>query len=94
MYRSPICLNCAYWHWNGNGDHFMCINSESESHEIYTDYDSTCDCFELAEWIEYTKPSEWISNHDGTWNCSNCGLRVLIYAKGNYCPNCGVKMEE
>ena len=36
---------------------------------------------------------EWISNHDGSWNCSECGLRVFIYAKGNYCPNCGAKMK-
>lgn len=36
---------------------------------------------------------EWVSNHDGTWNCSECGLRVFVYAKGNYCPNCGAKME-
>ena len=35
---------------------------------------------------------EWISNHDGSWNCSECGLRVFIYAKGNYCPNCGARM--
>lgn len=35
---------------------------------------------------------EWISNHDGSWNCSECGLRVFIYAKGNYCPNCGCDM--
>ena len=35
---------------------------------------------------------EWVSNHDGSWNCSECGLRVLIYAKGNYCPNCGARM--
>ena len=38
------------------------------------------------------KQGEWISNHDGYWNCSECGLRVLIYAKGNYCPNCGARM--
>ena len=35
---------------------------------------------------------EWISNHDGSWNCSECGLRVFVYAKGNFCPNCGAKM--
>lgn len=35
----------------------------------------------------------WISNHDGSWNCSECGLRVLIYAKGNFCPNCGARMK-
>ena len=40
------------------------------------------------------RPSgEWISNHDGSWNCSECGLRVVIYAKRNYCPNFGAKME-
>ena len=37
---------------------------------------------------------EWVSNHDGSWNCSECGLRVFIYAKGNYCPNCGAKMNK
>ena len=36
--------------------------------------------------------AEWISNHDGSWNCSECGLRVFIYAKGNYFPNCGSRM--
>lgn len=36
---------------------------------------------------------EWVSNHDGTWNCSECGLRVFVYAKGNYCPNCGAEIE-
>ena len=38
------------------------------------------------------KTGEWISNRDGSWNCSECGLRVLVYAKGNYCPNCGARM--
>ena len=40
------------------------------------------------------KRGEWVSNHDGSWNCSECGLRVLIYAKGNFCPNCGADMRE
>lgn len=64
-----------------------------------------CDNFPVEFSIEFIKkhllslPSadrptgEWVSNHDGTWNCSECGLRVLVYAKGNYCPNCGAKME-
>lgn len=39
--------------------------------------------------FEKRKKGEWESNHDGTWNCSECGLRVLVYAKGNFCPNCG-----
>lgn len=39
------------------------------------------------------KQGKWVSNHDGSWNCSECGLRVFIYAKGNYCPNCGVRLK-
>ena len=35
---------------------------------------------------------KWISNHDGSWRCSECGLRVRIYAKGNYCQLCGARM--
>ncbi len=35
---------------------------------------------------------KWIPNHHGFWYCSECGLRVLVYAKGNYYPNCGAKM--
>ena len=44
--------------------------------------------------IEHRQNGRWVSNHDGSWNCSECGLRVLIYAKGNFCPNCGAKMKE
>lgn len=47
----------------------------------------------LSEKAREPKQGEWISNHDGYWICSECGLRVLIYAKGNYCPNCGAKMK-
>ncbi len=36
---------------------------------------------------------EWISLHNGKWKCSECGIEVLIYAKGNFCPNCGAKMK-
>ena len=42
--------------------------------------------------IEHSQNGRWVSNHDGYWICSECGLRVLIYAKGNYCPNCGADM--
>ena len=44
--------------------------------------------------IECRKNGRWISNHDGYWTCSECGVRVLVYAKGNYCPNCGTDMRE
>lgn len=46
------------------------------------------------ERIEHRQNGRWVSNHDGSWNCSECGLRVFIYAKGNFCPNCGAKMKE
>lgn len=46
-----------------------------------------------APTVQADRPTgEWVSNHDGSWNCSECGLRVFVYAKGNYCPNCGAKM--
>ena len=36
---------------------------------------------------------EWIPDTNGYWNCSECGLNVLVYAKGNFCPNCGADMK-
>lgn len=39
------------------------------------------------------KQGEWISLHNGKWKCSECGIEVLIYAKGNFCPNCGARMK-
>ena len=52
----------------------------------------------VEDWIDKLPSAdrpqgEWVSNHDGSWNCSECGLRVFIYAKGNYCPNCGARMK-
>ena len=37
-----------------------------------------------GEWIKLQ--GRWI------WKCSECGIEVLYYAKGNYCPNCGARM--
>ena len=54
----------------------------------------TLECMdELMAMIADRPQGEWVSNHDGSWNCSECGLRVFIYAKGNYCPNCGARMK-
>lgn len=65
------------------------IETDSKGHEgQYGDewlFIDTINSIPTAE----PKVGKWISNHDGSWNCSECGLRVLIYAKGNYCPNCG-----
>ena len=40
------------------------------------------------------KQGEWINLHNGKWKCSECGIEVLIYAKGNFCPNCGARMSK
>ena len=65
-------------------------------HSMTTDFEGTLiDAINAVEALPSAdRPQgEWISNHDGYWICSECGLRVLIYAKGNYCPNCGAKMK-
>ena len=50
--------------------------------------------FDNAPAVQADRPhGEWIPNNDGSWDCSECGLRVFIYAKGNYCPNCGARMK-
>ena len=50
--------------------------------------------FERLVDIEVIEPKrgEWISLHNGKWKCSECRIEVLIYAKGNFCPNCGADM--
>ena len=66
---------------------------ESEYRVPHEDWTETHKARDMAiEALSAERTGEWISNHDGCWNCSECGLRVLIYAKGNYCPNCGAKM--
>lgn len=61
-------------------------------------YKSVCnelkdiEAFDMAIEALSERTGEWISNHDGSWNCSECGLRVFVYAKGNFCPNCGTRM--
>ena len=47
----------------------------------------------FKEGLEARKQGEWISLHNGKWKCSECGIEVLFYAKGNFCPNCGAKMK-
>lgn len=47
----------------------------------------------FKEGLEARKQGEWISLHNGKWKCSECGIEVLIYAKGNFCPNCGARMK-
>lgn len=43
--------------------------------------------------VEPERPKgKWIPDTNGYWKCSECGLRVLVYAKGNFCPNCGADM--
>lgn len=36
---------------------------------------------------------EWIKTDKcGMRKCSCCGIELMVYAQGNYCPNCGAKM--
>lgn len=37
------------------------------------------------------KHGRWLNNTNGTFTCSVCGKRA---SRGNYCPNCGAKMDE
>lgn len=46
----------------------------------------------VVEALKDRPQGEWISNRSGYWKCSECGIRVAIYGKGNYCPNCGADM--
>ena len=42
------------------------------------------------------KKGKWIRTDQdkllGKYRCSECGLKFYVYAKGNYCPNCGADM--
>ena len=59
-------------------------------------HDKTCEAMAKrhTEEIQMLMPKrgEWISLHNGKWKCSECGIEVLIYAKGNFCLNCGCAM--
>ena len=63
----------------------------------YNGWSDTYDKAYIIEAIEEAptiepKRGEWINLHNGKWKCSECGIEVLIYAKGNFCPNCGADM--
>ena len=61
-------------------------------------HDKTCEAMAKrhTEEIQRLMPKrgEWISLHNGKWKCSECGIEVLFYAKGNFCPNCGADMRK
>ena len=42
-----------------------------------------------GEWVKH--PDESCSLFNG-WECSACG-QIVSGGKGNYCPNCGAKMD-
>lgn len=37
-----------------------------------------------GEWLKTDKP--------GYRMCACCGIELMVYAQGNYCPNCGADM--
>ena len=38
------------------------------------------------------KRSKWINGGEMVCECDKCGYRVAIWAKTNYCANCGADM--
>lgn len=62
--------------------------------EISTEWWCVEDMIDNAPTIEERKTGKWILNHDEyEWwlECSECGRVVSV--SGNFCPNCGAKME-
>lgn len=59
----------------------QCVNTDRE-------------CFEALDMavqaLTAEKTAEWTKDDE----CSNCGKYVYVGDRGNYCPNCGAKMEE
>lgn len=41
------------------------------------------------------KHGKWLSDNLVGWLCSNCGEHIVLNVAlhGNYCPNCGAKMD-
>ena len=63
------------------------------------------DTFAFPPWAEFEDVAPVIHAHwtydiddlspmDSMMICSNCGEYEHIYANGNYCGNCGAKMDE
>lgn len=54
--------------------------------------DKLAEAFDMAiEALKDRPQGEWVNNRSG-WKCSECGIRVAIFGKGNYCLNCGADM--
>lgn len=72
----------------------LCCMTEARFHKDGKSYNRQIaeELFEVVRTVEL-KQGEWISLHNGKWKCSECGIEVLIYAKGNFCPNCGCRMK-
>lgn len=64
-------------------------------HELWRETNDSWyeEAFDMAiEALKDRPQGKWVSNRSGYWKCSECGIRVAIYGKGNYCPNCGADM--
>lgn len=44
--------------------------------------------FEMGK-EKFRKKGHWINEHNGTFECDNCGCKHI---KSNYCPDCGAYM--
>ena len=54
---------------------------------------------QLVEWLkdykrlleQEPKTGHWINNHNGTFECDECGCK---HGRSKWCPDCGAKMQE
>ena len=79
-----------WYHQNRNKD--IVSGANSREHQAWYKAEDIYEALEAVPAVKL-KRGKWIWDKDGLWNCSECGLRVFIYAKGNYCPNCGAHMK-
>lgn len=47
-----------------------------------------------GHWVLHERAEEWGGLLIPNFECSNCHLYLRSDGAGNYCPNCGAKMDE
>lgn len=64
--------------------HRVILNNDKHWCKIYYDEES----YQIGNW-NFVDDELRIANE---WECSNC--KQLSFSKTNYCPHCGIRMEE
>lgn len=72
------------------GLHDKCLELFANKNIAEQIYRYLCDGIEECEEAELIKHGKWTNNTNGTFTCSVCDKRA---SRGNYCPNCGAKMD-